>query len=511
MSVNVVEKNLIDLQPQGNPTGPLSLSHYQRSDRKCITVQILPYTRPYVLPFSKVLTADDFINVISTLPEASATDAAEVKTKLQNGKWRIIDEAGLVVRIQDWEELVGEGAQVIVDTNGGVKRESERVDAPLPPTTTAATTSTTTVSADAGEPEAVSTNREQEKTKPANHTVDQLASLVTRAAKDEPEEDHGEEQEERETTESHPQQQERTIEEPQRQEYRESVSQGQAPAAPAGDPEWASWDATNQKSQVAGSDWDATGPVAPVDEGWGSSSVSAPRDSDWGSSTPRDSEWGTTSSSAPRDSDWGSNSTFHPREKGGATIRWPRNSASNSDRSTYTPREPYSPSTPKPYPPITSKPYGKTWKVQRSTSPNGFSKGKFPKKVHLTFYAPFKLPRGFPPTPQPLYNRFSIPPETTMSQVALKVLSRHPFSNMPVPNGDFEPENHVFVFLELKEEIVDGKRVLERGRIMKVLGRTSMEEMGLSTEGGMEGVGRYYFIVKDFFARDLDFEGIERN
>ncbi|EGX45105.1 hypothetical protein AOL_s00173g206 [Orbilia oligospora ATCC 24927] len=503
MSVDVVEKNLIDLQPQGNPTGPRSLSHYQRSDRKCVTVQILPYTRPYVLPFSKVLTADDFINVISTLPEASATDAAEVKTNLQNGKWRIIDEAGLVVRIQDWEDLAGEGAQVIVDTNGGVKRESERVDAPPPPPTTATTTSTSTtvVSADAGEPEVVSTNGEQEKTKPAKHAVDQLASLVTRAAKDEPEEAREEkEEEERETTEPHPQQQKKAIEEPRRQEYRESVSQEQAPAAPAGDPEWASWDATNQKSQVAGSDWDTTGPVAPVDEGWGSGSVSAPRDSDWGSSTPRDSEWGTTSSSAPRDSDWGSNSTFHPREKGSATTRWPRNSVSNSDRSSYIPREP-----------STSKPYGKTWKVQRSTSPNGFSKGKFPKKVHLTFYAPFKLPRGFPPTPQPLYNRFSIPPETTMSQVALKVLSRHPFSNMPVPNGDFEPENHVFVFLELKEEVVDGKRVLERGRIMKVLGRTSMEEMGLSTEGGMEGFGRYYFIVKDFFARDLDFEGIERN
>lgn len=83
---------------------------------------------------------------------------------------------------------------------------------------------------------------------------------------------------------------------------------------------------------------------------------------------------------------------------------------------------------------------------------------------------------------------------------------------MPVPSSrGFEPENHVFVFLELKEEVIDGKRVLERGRIMKVLGRMSMAEMGLSTEGGIEGIGRYYFIVKDFFARDMDLEGIKNN
>ncbi|KAK6514939.1 hypothetical protein TWF506_007296 [Arthrobotrys conoides] len=504
MSVDSVERNLIDLQPQGNPTGPRSLSHYQRIDKKCITVQILPYTRPYVLPFSKVLTTEDFARVISTLPEAGITDAADVKTKFQDGQWRIIDEAGLVIRIQDWEELAGEGAQVIVDTNGGIKRESERVDVPIPAPPDA-TATTVAMDANSGRQEAEPVNEAEISisiSKPAKHPVDQLASLVSHAAKEEPEEEGQEEEgQEEETTEPHPRHQERSIhEEPQRQEEEENSSLGKAPTAPAGDPEWASWDAVNQKTQGGG--WDTTGPVAPVDGGWGSSSFSAPRDSDWSSSTPRGSDWGTNSS-APRDSDWGSNSTFQPRDKGGFSTRWPRNSVSNSDRSNHTSREPYSPST--------SKPYNKGWKIPRSTSPNGFSKNKFPKKVHLTFYAPFKLPRGFPPTPQPLYNRFSIPPETTMSQVALKVLSRHPFSNMPIPSGDFEPENHVFVFLELKEEVVDGKRLLERGRTMKVLGRTSMEEMGLSTEGGMEGIGRYYFIVKDFFARDLDFEGIERS
>ncbi|KAK6530786.1 hypothetical protein TWF281_007622 [Arthrobotrys megalospora] len=450
--MSAVENNLIDFQSQASPKH--SLSHYQHAEKKCISLQILPYSRPYVVPLSKVLNGDSFVDVVSSLPEVPLFTVADTRTKFLLGNWRIIDEAGLVIRFEDWGELVGPGAKVIIDMNGDVSREAERLD-----TAPAAAT-------------------EKQKAVPAEANGE--APKVQNGFKSEELRAPSEEPEEPEELEEESQEKGKQISQI---EVSEKLVPIEEPAEPQGDPEWTSWNTSHQASPPdAADDWNTTGPVpSRVDDGWGTSS----------STTAQDNDWGSSSTFQPREN----NGYRNDRETSGYTTRFPRQSDSSSAYSSH-----------KPYTPKNNKP----WQVTRSTSPVGYSKIKFPKKVHLTFYAPFQLPRGVPPTPHPPYNRFSVLPDTPMHQVALKVLSRPPFSNMPTPGtSEFEPENHVFVFLELREVEVGGKRRIEKGRTMKVLGRTSMRDMGLSTEGGFEGIGRYYFIVKDFFAEGMDMAGIE--
>ncbi|KAK6337496.1 hypothetical protein TWF730_002896 [Orbilia blumenaviensis] len=448
--MSIIDSNLIDLQPQATQqtqVGQCPLAHYERANKRCISLRVLPYTRPYVLPLSKISAIDNFADTISTLPEARPYGGTAIKKKLLFGEWRIIDEAGSVIRLQDWEELAIAGVQIILDTDGSSRRQAERVDAVAAVAYTPVPENQKTLSTEPGlgVPGSVSTGAPKFESAAVKKEEPQQYLL-------EVEEDGGKEiEEEYENPQAEPLENE-AVEEP---------------IEPQGDPEWNSWSTANPEP-IDG--WGATGPV-----------------------TLKDGGWGNDNSTPPRDPDWGSSSTFHNRDNGSISSRLSR---PGTEKGYHSPHKPY---------PLGKKPNNKGWQIPRSTSPNGYSKGKFPKKIHLTFYAPFKLPQGSPPTPQPLYNRFSIPPETPMHQVALKVLGRHPFSSMPTPSSpDFVPENHVFVFLEVREELVNGKKTLGRGRVMKVLGKTTMAEMGLSTDGGLENMGRYYFIVRDFFAESMD-------
>ncbi|KAJ6265080.1 hypothetical protein Dda_1235 [Drechslerella dactyloides] len=391
-----IDNNLLDLQRQ--PTSadktPLdvapsrSLLHYERVDKKCLSLQILPYTRPYVIPVSKIHTSDGLVQILSTLPEIRATVQSpdSVQQKFDSGAWRLLDEAGLLIRIHDWEDLITPGAQIIIDTNGVATRAAEKYaseqvqDAPSEPKFKANDISSSKWS----------TGNWKPASQPDNQDEDKPLTLTPTPA----------------------------------------IPDDSLPETPSqGDPEWMSWGgpAATESSSVG---WDAGGHVAPADDAWG-------------------------------DQDNRSSST-HSFRRGGQR--------SNSK-----------------------------WHSAQANS-NHWDKSRFPAKVHLTFYATFQLPRRYPPTPSGPYSRFSIEVDTCIWQVATKVFGRPPFDTMKPP-ANVNLSELEYVWLELRFVSDHGRPSLESGRRRRIKGKITLAELGLTVDGGDEGMGRYYFMIDDSFVQ----------
>ncbi|KAF3916744.1 hypothetical protein ABW20_dc0107214 [Dactylellina cionopaga] len=65
---------------------------------------------------------------IASLPEipASSKNSGKIEDRIKKGSWRLIDETGFIIRIQDWENIVAIGARIIVDTHAAVRRKTEK-------------------------------------------------------------------------------------------------------------------------------------------------------------------------------------------------------------------------------------------------------------------------------------------------------------------------------------------------------------------------------------------------
>ncbi|KAF3933270.1 hypothetical protein ABW19_dt0210221 [Dactylella cylindrospora] len=432
--MSLLDSNLLDLQPQTNGMTPLdstpsrSLMHYQRVDKKCISLQILPYARPYVIPISKIKTSSALFTVLETLPEVwtSTGDNEDVKSwvdyvsfKFEGGSWRLVDEAGLVVRIQDWEDLISPGAQFIIDTNGAIKRESEKYEIGAP----------------------------QAQDAPANKAPETPKAVAKPKLPIDTKQPSSQE------------------DGPSRTQSKWSTDNWTAPAtvpaeepsvAPQGDPEWMSWNqlrttSESDRNQPAPNNenaWNNTGLVVPTDDGF------------WGDENTFNDDQSTSTAPKRNDSD---------------SIQSPTGSWANQQSGP------------------SKKRYGKqSWHHAQATGSagpvNAWDKAKFPPKVHLTFYTPFQLPRKYPPTPQPPYCRFSVEIDRPMWQVAERVINSQYFKEMQ------QPENHrdcEYVFMELRYTLTHGKPSLEKGRERRIKGNVTLAQLGLSVDGGEEGLGRY--------------------
>ncbi|KAF3904094.1 hypothetical protein ABW21_db0206025 [Orbilia brochopaga] len=389
----VIENNLLDLQRQPSSAGktPLdsapsrSLLHYQRVDKKCLSLQVLPYTRPYVLPVTKIETSAGLVEALSTLPEIGTIVRTPdgVRQKFETGTWRIIDEAGLLIRLHDWEDLVGSGAQIIIDTNGTATRTAERYAS--------------------GKVHQDSYDQIQEGPSEAKSKVADIAASKwstdnwQSASPLSPVDKLGDKP---------------SIPTPAHITIPDDSSLTQAPSN-QGDPEWMTW---SEPAVTESTSWDTGGHVAPTDDGWDDRESQSPSVSNF--------------------------------RKGGyrANTKWHAPQASTNHR----------------------------------------DKNKFQQKVHLTFYARFQLPQKYPPAAR--YSRFSIELDAPIWQVATKVFARLPFESTKPPVDDISELD--FVFSELRFVVDHGKPRLESGRNRRIKGKITLAELGLTADGGEEGVGR---------------------
>ncbi|KAK6349383.1 hypothetical protein TWF696_005671 [Orbilia brochopaga] len=365
-----------------------SLLHYQRVDKKCLSLQVLPYTRPYVIPVSKIETSDGLAEALSTLPEIRAIVRTPdgVRQKFETGTWRLIDEADLLIRLHDWGDLVGPGAQIIVDTNGITTREAEKY---------ASENDEETPSKQKPKTNDISSSKwSADNWKPAG-PADQIEDRPPAPAS-----------------------------------AQDTIPDDSLPETSShqGDPEWMSWgEAAVAESTSTG--WDTGGHVAPADDSWADQESRSPSVSNF------------------RRGGYRSNAKWHAAQASG----------------------------------------------------NHWDKNRFPQKVHLTFYGSFQLPRRYPPTPPGPYTRFSIEVDTSIWQVARKIFARPPFDTMKPPVDDISELD--FVFLELRFVTDHGKPSLESGRKRRIKGKVTLAELGLTVDGGEEGMGRYYFMIDNSFAQ----------
>ncbi|KAF3925795.1 hypothetical protein ABW20_dc0101931 [Dactylellina cionopaga] len=440
--MSLLEGNLLDLQqPQANDKTPLgltpsrSLAHYQRAEKPCISIQVLPYARPCVVALSKVqtsnvralnpyipialLTFQALATVLATLPEiwASTRDPNEVGDNIKQGVWRLVDEAGLVIRIQDWEDLLYPGAHIIIDTHASVNREAERIEE------------------NRIEKNRIDENKVYEKKihedkihedKIYEDKIHEDKMYENKIYENKIYEKTQEEEEEvseaeRYNTEKYDSAKEEPVPASEIElKWSTNNNWNETPNQKQGDMEWMTWN-TQPVTPANDSGWDVGGHVAPTDDG----------------------RWG--------------------------------DQADDRSSSTRSSRQPF------------RKP-GHNWHGAQAGG-NTWDKRRFPPKVHLTFYVPFQLPRKYPPTPSPSYSRFSIELEAPMWEVARRVAQRPPFDVMrPPPNSD---QNECqFNFLELDYVMVKGRPSLERGLERRIRGGVTLAELGFAVDGGGEGMGR---------------------